>query len=89
VLPAPILATKLDIPRTRPNLVLRPRLIKHLGEGLGSGGSPGVTLISVTAGFGKTIGVTDRSLQKAKCRTMNDESYEVFAPHWSFRGDKV
>jgi len=88
-LPTPILATKLYIPHTHPNLVPRPRLIKRLVEGLCSGGTPGVTLISVPAGFGKTIGVTDRSNQKAKRGTMNDEAYEVPAPHAPFRGDKV
>ena len=47
-----LLSTKLFIPPTRPQLVLRPRLIQKLGEGLQY--SPGVTLISAPAGFGKT-----------------------------------
>ncbi len=50
----PILATKLYIPPPRPNVVLRPRLIERLNEGLPAGRTPGVTLISAPAGFGKT-----------------------------------
>src|SRR5919199_5951357 len=46
----PILATKLYIPRPRPNMVLRPRLIERLNEGL----QRKLTLISAPAGFGKT-----------------------------------
>src|SRR6266853_6079646 len=46
----PILATKLNIPRLRPNVVLRPRLIERLNEGL----HRKLTLISAPAGFGKT-----------------------------------
>ncbi len=48
----PILATKLYIPPPRPKVVLRPRLIERLNEGLHS--TQGVTLISAPAGFGKT-----------------------------------
>jgi LuxR family maltose regulon positive regulatory protein len=47
---APLLATKLHIPLPRPSLVLRPRLIERLNEGLGRK----LTLISASAGFGKT-----------------------------------
>ncbi|MEZ4656341.1 MAG: LuxR C-terminal-related transcriptional regulator [Caldilineaceae bacterium] len=47
---APILATKLYIPPTRPNLVARPRLIERLNAGLAGK----LTLISAPAGFGKT-----------------------------------
>ncbi len=47
-----VLATKLYIPPTRPQLVPRPRLIERLNESLGS--TPGMTLISAPAGFGKT-----------------------------------
>jgi len=46
----PILATKLYIPPPRPNVVLRPRLIARLNEGLHGR----LTLISAPAGFGKT-----------------------------------
>jgi LuxR family maltose regulon positive regulatory protein len=48
----PLLSTKIYIPRTRPNLVTRPRLIQQLNGGLRL--APGVTLISAPAGFGKT-----------------------------------
>src|SRR5215208_8084551 len=48
----PILATKLYIPPPRPNVVFRSRLIEQLSEGLHH--TPGVTLISAPAGFGKT-----------------------------------
>ena len=47
---APILATKLYIPPSRPRVVLRPRLIERLNEGLHGK----LTLISAPAGFGKT-----------------------------------
>jgi hypothetical protein len=80
-----ILTTKLYIPPIRPELVSRPRLIERLNEGL----HRKLTLILGSAGFGKTIGATDRSHQKTKRRTMNDETYEVLAPHAPFRGDKV
>src|SRR5262245_16313329 len=46
----PIIATKLYIPLPRPKLVLRPRLIERLNEGL----QRSLTLISAPAGFGKT-----------------------------------
>ena len=46
----PILATKLYIPPLRPNVVIRPRLIERLNEGL----HRKLILISAPAGFGKT-----------------------------------
>ena len=45
-----LLTTKLYIPSTRPELVLRPRLIDQLNTGL----SQKLALISAPAGFGKT-----------------------------------
>ncbi|MBI5932507.1 MAG: helix-turn-helix transcriptional regulator [Chloroflexi bacterium] len=57
-MPAPILATKLYIPPPRPNIVPRPRLIGRLNEGLALG-RPCVTLISASAGFGKTTLVSE------------------------------
>src|SRR5690348_8449883 len=51
----PILATKLNIPRIRPNVVLRPRLIERLNEGL----HRKLTLISAPAGFGKTTLISE------------------------------
>ena len=51
----PILATKLYIPPPRPHIVLRPRLIEQLNEGL----HRKLTLISAPAGFGKTTLVSE------------------------------
>ena len=53
----PILATKLYVPRPRPKVVLRPRLIERLNEGLSAGCK--LTLISAAAGFGKTTLVSE------------------------------
>jgi LuxR family maltose regulon positive regulatory protein len=47
---APILATKLYVPPSQPRVVLRPRLIERLNEGL----HRKLTLVSAPAGFGKT-----------------------------------
>src|SRR5438477_11418746 len=46
----PILATKLYLPRLRPNVVFRPRLLERLNEGV----HRKLTLIAAPAGFGKT-----------------------------------
>lgn len=51
----PILATKLYIPTPRPELVLRPRLIERLNEGM----HRKLTLISAPAGFGKTTLISE------------------------------
>ncbi|HSB02290.1 MAG TPA: hypothetical protein VLE49_16690 [Anaerolineales bacterium] len=51
----PILATKLYIPSPRPKIVLRPRLVERLNEGL----YRKLTLISAPAGFGKTTLVSE------------------------------
>ena len=51
----PILATKLYIPPVRAKGVLRPRLLERLNEGL----ERKLTLISASAGFGKTTLVSD------------------------------
>src|SRR3990172_13298972 len=50
-----ILATKLYIPPPRPKIVLRPRLIERLNEGMHCK----LTLISASAGFGKTTLVSE------------------------------
>ncbi|MBI5300989.1 MAG: LuxR family transcriptional regulator [Chloroflexi bacterium] len=50
-----ILATKLYIPPAQPKVVLRPRLIERLNEGL----HHKLTLISAPAGFGKTTLVSE------------------------------
>jgi LuxR family maltose regulon positive regulatory protein len=49
-MPTSILATKLYLPRLRPNAVSRPRLLERLNEGL----HRKLTLIAAPAGFGKT-----------------------------------
>jgi LuxR family maltose regulon positive regulatory protein len=54
-MPTPILATKLYIPRLRPQVVSRPRLIERLNEGL----HRKLILISAPAGFGKTTLVSE------------------------------
>ena len=51
----PILATKLYVPPPRSKVVLRPRLVERLNEGLGRK----LTLISAPAGFGKTTLVSE------------------------------
>lgn len=51
----PILATKLYVPRPRPKVVTRPRLIERLNEGL----HHKLTLISAPAGFGKTTLISE------------------------------
>ena len=48
--PAALLTTKLNFPRLRPTLVLRPRLLNHLNQGL----DRLLTLVIAPAGFGKT-----------------------------------
>jgi LuxR family maltose regulon positive regulatory protein len=53
----PILATKLYIPPPRPGMVLRPRLIEQLNDGLVKGSR--LTLVSASAGFGKTTLVSE------------------------------
>jgi len=50
-----LLTTKLFIPKPRPDLVSRPRLIEQLNEGL----HRKLTLISAPAGFGKTTLVSE------------------------------
>ena len=51
----PILTTKIYIPLPRPKVVLRPRLIEQMNEGL----DRKLTLISAPAGFGKTTLVSE------------------------------
>jgi LuxR family transcriptional regulator, maltose regulon positive regulatory protein len=57
-----ILATKLYIPSPRPHVVLRPRLIERLNEGLHCK----LTLISAPAGFGKTTLVSQWLAEDAR-----------------------
>src|SRR3989337_2179408 len=56
-MPPPILPTKLYTPPPRPKVVLRPRLIERLNEGLPAGRK--LTIISAPAGFGKTTLVSE------------------------------
>jgi len=56
-MPAPLLLTKLYVPHPRPKIVLRSHLIERLNEGLSSGCK--LTLISASAGFGKTTLVSE------------------------------
>src|SRR6516162_5542301 len=55
VLPADLLATKLQLPRSRPNSLRRSRLQAQLDAGL----DRPLTLLSAPAGFGKTTLVGD------------------------------
>ena len=50
IMPQALLTTKLRTPRTRPNLVERPRLRELLDAGEGRA----LTLVSAPAGFGNT-----------------------------------
>src|SRR6266566_1796928 len=63
----PILATKLYLPRLRPNVVSRPRLLERLNEGL----HRKLTLIAAPAGFGKTTLVSEwvALIERPKART--------------------
>src|SRR5438067_2204257 len=54
-MPTPILSTKLYLPPLRPHVVLRPRLLERLNEGL----HRNLTLIAAPAGFGKTTLVSE------------------------------
>src|SRR5438270_3885479 len=63
----PILATKLYLPRLRPNVVSRPRLLERLNEGL----HRNLTLIAAPAGFGKTTLVSEwvEGIERPRART--------------------
>ena len=50
-----LLATKLHVPRPRPDLVPRPRLAERLDEGL----ARGLMLVCAPAGYGKTVLLAD------------------------------
>src|SRR5215212_6967313 len=54
-MPTPIVATKLYVLPPRPKVVLRPRLIERLNDGL----HHRLTLISAPAGFGKTTLISE------------------------------
>jgi LuxR family transcriptional regulator, maltose regulon positive regulatory protein len=50
-----LLATKVNIPRTRPDRLARPRLLQRLNEGMGRD----LILVCTPAGFGKTTLLAD------------------------------
>jgi LuxR family maltose regulon positive regulatory protein len=54
-MPAPLLETKLHVPRLRRGLIARPRLIERLNRGVKST----LTLVSAPPGFGKTTLLTE------------------------------
>jgi len=60
-----LLSTKLFIPRPRPNLVSRPRLVERLNAGL----DKKLTLIAAPAGFGKTTLLSEWIPQCSRCVT--------------------
>src|SRR6184192_1195564 len=66
-MPTPILATKLYLPRLRPHVVIRPRLLERLNEGL----HRKLTLIAAPAGFGKTTLVSEwvEGIERPRART--------------------
>ncbi len=72
--PAPLLATKLHVPRARPNLVPRPHLTGRLDDGLQSGHA--LSLVCAPAGYGKTTLVTDwlRSIERPVAWLSLDEN---------------
>ena len=63
----PILAIKLYIPRPRPKVVHRPRLLERLNEGHPAGRK--LTLISAPAGYGKTTLLSEWIPQSDRCVT--------------------
>src|SRR5437016_12627112 len=66
-MPTPILAMKLYLPRLRPNVVSRLRLLERLNEGL----HRKLTLIAAPAGSGKTTLVSEwvAFIERARTRT--------------------
>ena len=58
-----LLATKLRLPASRPDLVPRPRLARRLEEGP----TRGLILVCAPAGYGKTVLLADWS-RGARCR---------------------
>ncbi len=80
-----LLQTKLFVPRLRPFLVPRPRLIQQLNQGLHQ--QCKLTLISAPAGFGKTTLVSEWVHQKDEPHRQTDPSRpgsrqtSTFIPH--------
>jgi LuxR family transcriptional regulator, maltose regulon positive regulatory protein len=61
IMSVPILATKIHIPLSRSKVVMRPRLVQRLNDGLhqSQGFGRKLTLVSAPAGFGKTSLITE------------------------------
>ena len=86
----PVLVTKLYVPPPRSKVVLRPRLMERLNEGLRAGRK--LTLISAPAGFGKTTLVSrwidelrldDRQAEAASQDAIANLQSSVFTHHSS------
>lgn len=76
----PILATKLYIPPHRHQAVLRSRLLERLNEGLASGRK--LTLISASAGFGKTTLLSEWVAALASCASFTSKERGARAACW-------
>lgn len=80
----PLLSTKLYIPSSRPKQISRPRLIRQLNDGLVR--TPGVTLISAPAGFGKTTLVScwlQQTALPAAWLSLDEEDQDFFR-FWAY-----
>ena len=74
----PILAAKLFIPPLRHNFVQRARLIERLDQGLAAGSK--LTLVSASAGFGKTTLVSEWAAgcgRKAAWLSLDEEDNDL------------
>src|SRR5512134_2735379 len=73
----PVLATKLYIPPPRQKAVSRPRLLERLNAGLQH--TPGILLISASAGSGKTTLVSEwvNSLNPSKKNSAIDRKSKI------------
>ncbi|OAS16746.1 BTAD domain-containing putative transcriptional regulator [Paenibacillus oryzisoli] len=76
-----IVQTKLYIPHTRNSLVPRPRLVRKLDEGLGAK----LTLITASAGYGKTTVLSEWARQSdAQVAWVSlDKQDDAWIPFWS------
>ena len=75
---APLLKTKLYIPRPRSNLVPRPDLIARLNAGLNGK----LTVVSAPAGFGKTTLLSEWIHQMEQGGKTEDESFHLSSVAW-------
>ncbi len=78
----PLLETKLYVPRARPDIVPRRRLIEQLDEGT----NRRLTLISAPAGFGKTTLLAEwiRQSDRCVCWVSLDESDNNLSRFWAY-----